>query len=171
MRRRTWLGLGAALLAASIAIAAVKPVPSHRGPRVSAVTLDIRHRVFHEFSDRQKVKLNQTFVVGDTDLTARIVQYVPDFTMDLKTQRVTSRSEQPENPAFRIIVWQKKVPQDTTWAFLNFPPHFARKSLLAFRVLRVDFVDHASIEVDTTRTPMMPPTMPPGMPPHGATKP
>ncbi len=158
MTRRWWLVAGLALLPASLALAQLKPAPSHRGPRVSAVTLDIRHRVFHEFADRQRVKLNQTFVVGDTDLSARIVQYVPDFSMDLKTRKVTSRTEQPDNPAFRIIVWQKKVPQDTVWAFLNMPPHFAMKSLLAFRVIRVDFADRASIMADTTRAgPSMPP--------------
>ncbi len=158
MTRRWWLVAGLALLPASLAWAQLKPAPSHRGPRVDAVTLDIRHRVFHEFADRQRVKLNQTFVVGDTDLSARIVQYVPDFSMDLKTRKITSRSEQPDNPAFRIIVWQKKVPQDTVWAFLNMPPHFAMKSLLAFRVIRVDFVGRASIMVDTTRAgPAMPP--------------
>lgn len=158
MTRRWWLLAGVAILPASLALAQLKPAPSHRGPHVSAVTLDIRHRVFHEFADRQRVKLNQTFVVGDTDLSARIVQYVPDFSMDLKTRKVTTRTEQPDNPAFRIIVWQKKVPQDTVWAFLNIPPHFAMKSLLAFRVIRVDFSDRASIMVDTTR---VAPTMPP----------
>lgn len=158
MTRRWWIVAGLALLPASLALAQLKAAPSHRGPRLAAVTLDIRHRVFHDFADRQKVKLNQTFVIGDTDLSARIVQYVPDFSMDLKTRKVTSRTEQPDNPAFRIIVWQKKVPQDTVWAFLNMPPHFAMKSLVAFRVLRVDFVDRASIMVDTTRAgPSMPP--------------
>ncbi len=153
MTQRSWLGLGTgiALLAAPTAVAQMKASPSHRGPRVDAVTLDIRHRVFHEFADRQRVKLNQTFVIGDTDLSARIVQYVPDFSLDLRNHKVTSKSEQPDNPAFRIIVWQKKVPQDTTWAFLNLPPHFAKKSLVAFRVTRIDFVGRASIMVDTTR--------------------
>ena len=158
MKRRHWMMVGLLLLLTPIAATPMKPVPSHRGPRLDAVTLDIRHRVFHDFADRQRVKLNQTFTIGDTDLSARIVQYVPDFSMDLSSRRITTRSDQPNNPAFRIIVWQKRVPQDTTWAFLNMPPHFARKSMVAFRVLRVDFLDRASIVVDTTRTnPMMPP--------------
>jgi len=104
------------------------------------VTLYIRHRVFHEFEDKQRVKLNQDFPVGDTDFRARVVQYVPDFMLDLKTHKIVSRTEHPNNPAFKIIIWQKDVPQDTTWALLNMPPHFARKSMLAFRAVQIDFV-------------------------------
>ena len=159
MIRGRWLGPAVGLLAASVAFAAVKPVASHRGPRLDAVTLDIRHRVFHEFADQQRVKLNQTFVVGDTDLSARVVQYVPDFALDLKTHRIFSKSDHPENPAFKIIVWQKKVPQDTTWALLRMPPHFARKSMLAFRVVRVDFLDRPPI---VAGAPNAAPSMPQG---------
>jgi hypothetical protein len=157
MKRGWWIGLTIGLFAAPVVFASVKPVPSHRGPRLAAVTLDIRHRVFHEFADQQRVKLNQTFVVGDTDLSARVVQYVPDFALDLKTHRVFSKTDQPDNPAFKIIVWQKKVPQDTTWALLHLPPHFSRKSMLAFHVVRVDFLDRPPLIADTTMTsPQMP---------------
>ena len=155
--RRHWrgglvTGMVAAALVASSGIAAVAPAPSHRGPKVATVTIGIRHRVFHDFNDVQRVKLNQEFEVGDTDYTGRIVQYVPDFTMDLKTRKVTSRSDQPKNPAFKIIVRQNKVPQDTAWAFLNIPPHFGSKSLLAFKVLRIDFAGAPPLLADTTKT-------------------
>ena len=64
--------------------------------------------------------------MGDTEYTARVVEFVPDFTMDLKTRKVTSRGTEPKNPAFKIIVKKNNVPTDTTWAFFNMPPHFAR---------------------------------------------
>jgi len=159
------------LLAAPLAAADVKPVPSHRAPRLDAVTLYIRHRVFHEFEDKQRVKLNQDFPVGDTDFRARVVQYVPDFMLDLKTHKIVSRTEHPNNPAFKIIIWQKDVPQDTTWALLNMPPHFARKSMLAFRAVQIDFVGRPPMFPDTTKISRMveppPPekmSMPPGHP-------
>lgn len=170
--RATWLRLVAAailLAAASAATAApaVPASPSHAknkgAAKVATVTLAIRHRVFHQFSDEQKVRVGQDFVVGDTEFSGRVVRYVPDFAMDMKTGKVVSRSDEPRNPAFQIIVREKGVPQDTTWALLNMPPHFAQKSMLAFKIARIDFVGRDPILPDTTSAPAMP-----AMPPHGA---
>lgn len=122
-----------------------------RAPKLDAVTLVIRHRVFHDFRDRQRVRLNQNFILGDTEFSARIVQYVPDFQMDLERHRIFSLSPQPNNPAFKIIVRKNRTPQDTTWAFLNNPPHFGARSYFAFQVVQMDFVDHAPLFADTTR--------------------
>jgi hypothetical protein len=163
MRHVGWLGLLAGLVAASLTHAQAVP-PAGGGLRLDAVTLLIRHRVFHDFRDLQRVKLKREFILGDTDYTARVVEYVPDFTMDLGSHRITSRSNQPHNPAFRIIISQKGVPQDTTWALLKMPPHFARKSFFAFQIVRLDFLDGPPILADTTAAPAaMPPA--PAAPP------
>jgi hypothetical protein len=79
-----------------------------------------------------------------------VVEFVPDFSMDLKSKKVVSRSNELRNPAFRIIVRERGVPQDTSWAFVNMPPHFARNSMLAFKVLRVDFTGRAPLIADST---------------------
>ena len=132
--------------------ASAKPtlVSSHAA-RVATVTLAIRHRVFKRFADLQTVRLDEEFTVGDTEFSARVLRYVPDFAMGLKTKEVTSRSTEPNNPAFQVVVSEKDVPQDTTWAFLNMPPHFARKSLLAFKIARIEFVGRDPIVADTSR--------------------
>ena len=129
---------------------ATAPVASHAAP-VKTVTLAIRHRIFKNFSDVQTVTLQKEFPVGDSDFSARVIRYVPDFAMELKTGKVISRSNEPKNPAFQIIVREKKVPQDTTWAFLNLPPHFGRKSMLAFKIVRIDLVGAPPVVADTTR--------------------
>jgi len=147
----------AALLAAPPAPAQVKPSPSHRAPRLDAVVLRIRHRVFHDFQDEQRVRLNQDFVIGDTEFTGRVVRYVPDFAMDLKAHKVFSRTDYPNNPAFQIIVRKNKVPQDTTWALLHMPPHFARTSLLAFQSIRIDFRDRPPLYPDSSAAALAPP--------------
>lgn len=149
MRRALRFGLLLSLAAASWAYAETQPARAARGPRLSSVTFGIRHRVFHDFSDRQMVKLNQDFLLGDTDFSARVVQYVPDFQMDLYRHRVFSRTQQPNNPAFKIIVRKGKAPQDTTWAFLKSPPHFGARSYFAFQVLRIDFADRPPLAADT----------------------
>ena len=95
--------------------------------------------------------MNQSFRIGDTDYSARVVQYVSDFAMDMKTRKVVSRSSEPNNPALRIIVRLKGQPQDTTWALLHMPPHFARNSLLAFKVMRIEFAGRGPLlNPDTT---------------------
>ena len=142
MRGIAWT---AALLSVIVAAPAYGAPGSPGAARVATVTLVIGHRVFPDFVDHQKVKLNQDFQVGDTDYTARIVQYVPDFAMDMNSRKILTRSPEPKNPAFKIIVKQKKVPQDTTWAMLHMLPHYTKKSMLAFRVDRIDFIGHAPI--------------------------
>lgn len=120
--------------------------PIERKPtNVKSVLLRSYHRVFHDFVEDETVTMYKEFTVGDTDYTAEVVEYIPDFAMDLKDHKIFSRSDEPKNPALRILVKQKGVPQDTTWALLNMPPHFAKKSLLAFKILRLDIKGHKPI--------------------------
>jgi hypothetical protein len=165
MKRFTTKALGAASLGIALAVltaaapaskpaappAGTKPA-STAAPKLQSVTLAIRHRIFHEFADQRTAVLNKDFVVGDTEMTGRVVQYVPDFMMDLKNGKITSRSPEPRNPAFKIIVRDKGKAVDTTWAMLSLPPHFARKSYLAFKVMRIDFVGREPLLADSAQS-------------------
>lgn len=145
---------------------AAKPAPAAatKKPRLATVTFGVRHRVFHEFRDLHTVKLNETFPLGDSDYSARVIQYLADFQMDLHAHKTWSMSDEPRNPAFRIVVSKGKTPQDTTWAFLKSPPHFGAHSYFAFQVLRIDFANHAPLLADTTSAQAAPPS-------HAATAP
>jgi hypothetical protein len=136
----------AALLASPVPATAATP---GRAPQVASVVLGCRHRVFPDFLEVDSVRVKQAFPVGDTPYSAQVLEFVPDFAMDLKTHKVISRTTEPRNPAFRILVREKGVPQDTTWAFMSAMPHFARKSMLAFQVLRIDFLDRAPMLADS----------------------
>ncbi|MCE9626621.1 MAG: hypothetical protein K8R56_01745, partial [Candidatus Eisenbacteria bacterium] len=61
----------------------------------------------------------------------------------------TSRTLAPNNPAVRVLVWKNVAPDDTSWAFLKMPPHYGRKSMLAFQLTKVEFTNHATIEADS----------------------
>jgi len=136
--------------------------------RVDRCTLTVGHRVFTDFRDRIEVPLHDEVVIGDSDWSAEVVEFQPDFTMDLATRQVTSRSLAPRNPAVRLIVSKAGVPQDTSWAFLKMPPHFGRRSMLAFQLTRVTFTNHAPVEADSAMLarpqPHAPQTPPPA--PH-----
>jgi hypothetical protein len=133
---------------ALIALASIGAAPV---PKLKSVTIAIRNRVFHEFADQQTVIQGKSFVIGDTDFSARLVQYIPDFAMDISNGKVVSRSSEPNNPAFKLIVSQKGKAQDTTWAMMSLPPHFTRRSFLAFKVMRIDFIGREPIVVDSVK--------------------
>ena len=118
-----------------------------------AVTLGVRHRVFHDFKDIHRVKLNELFPLGDSDYSAKVVRYLPDFQMDLDSHRFFTLSDQPRNPAFQLIVRKGKVPQDTTWAFLKSPPHFGAKSYFAFQVMKLELPGGVTLAPDSAFRP------------------
>jgi len=124
-------------------------VPSG-APRVTTVTLGVRHRVFHDFVESDEVQMKERFAIGDTPYSATVTDFLPDFVIDVAARRITSRSNEPKNPAFRIVVRENGVVSDTTWAFLNLPPHFAPKSMLAFKIMRIDFTDRPPLLADTS---------------------
>lgn len=120
--------------------------------KLKTVSLMIGHRAFTDFRDDVSVRPHTLFRVGDTEYSAKVVEFQPDFAMDVKKHKITSRSNEPKNPAVKIVVWKNGAADDTSWAFLNMPPHFMRKSMLAFRLVKLEFENGRVIEApkDTT---------------------
>ena len=113
--------------------------------KLKSVDLHIFHRVFPDFHDRVDAVLGKEFRIGDTEYTGTVIRFVPDFSMDLKTGKITTRSQEPNNPAWHVVVRKNGVPQDTSWAFLNMAPHFGQHSLIAFLAVRATFENHAEV--------------------------
>lgn len=148
-RRGAVVGVGVlvALLWTLPSSAAGPAAPAAGGPpKVKTVTFQVFHRVFQQFRDRVTVPMRQDFRIGDTEYTGRVIEWVPDFTMDVKTRRITSRGNEPKNPAFRIVVRKAGLPRDTVWAFLNMPPHFAPKSQIGFMATEITFLDRGPVK-------------------------
>jgi len=158
MNRSPVRRFGAAALAiVSISLLAAVSTPGAAGskpagtpPKVTAVTLGIRHRVFHGFAEKQTVEMKKRFQIGDTDYSGELIEFQPDFVIELKPRRITSRSNEPKNPAVRIVVRENGAPQDTVWAFLNMAPHFGVRSMLAFQILEMQFEGHDPVMADTS---------------------
>ena len=140
----TIAGLGLALCMGAPATAATPPGPA--APKVKTVTFHVFHRVFQNFQDEITTPLKTDFRIGDTEFTGRVLEWVPDFSMDLKTRKVVSRGNEPKNPAFRVVVRKAGVPRDTVWAFFNMPPHFAAKSQIGFMATEVQFLDRPPLQ-------------------------
>ena len=134
---------------------ALSPLKAPRIPNVvspaaagtfTSVTLHVFNRIFPEFHDQVEAGPKKAFRVGDTEYQARILEFVPDFSMNLKTHQIVSRSREPRNPAFRIAVTKGSAPVDTSWAFFNMPPHFGARNVLAFVATRITFPDRPPLE-------------------------
>jgi hypothetical protein len=155
------------ILVCAAAVLVTAPLPQSRaadeklqekqGPVFNSVTLRMRHRVFEYFVEDQTVSLNEPFQIGDTDLHAEVLRFVPDFAIATNPRRILSRTPEPNNPAFQIAVFENDEPADTSWAFLNMPPHFSQTSMLSFLVLKIAFEDRDPLwNRDTTRAKLVP---------------
>jgi len=66
-----------------------------------------------------EVPLAGTATIPDSELTVRADVFLPAFTMD--AARITSSSIEPENPAARITVVEKRSELFGGWIFQRFP--------------------------------------------------
>jgi hypothetical protein len=106
-----------------------------RDPRVR-VSLKVTHRLFPNFEEIHEVHLGERFGVGDQDFAAEATEFVPDFAIGLESGKIFSRSDEPNNPAVKVLVFQGDEQVDKVWAFTGEgAPHFARTSFLAFQLL------------------------------------
>ena len=147
LRRAIGAGVLAGLLAGAALAAQAPPAGQAAAAKLKLKTVDLHifHRVFPDFHDRVDATLGKEFRIGDTEYTGTVIRFVPDFSMDLKTGRITTRSKEPNNPAWHVVVRKNGVPQDTSWAFLNMAPHFGQRSLIAFLAVRATFENHAEV--------------------------
>jgi hypothetical protein len=120
--------------AAFLTVIGVLLVLACSSPLVSA-RLTVGHRLFPEFREEHTVAPGETFQLGDTDYSGRIVGVIKDFAIDDSTKRVFSRTEEPRNPALRIRIFEDGRTVEEVWAFGGEgPPHFARSSELYFHI-------------------------------------
>lgn len=141
-----WIACAPALASTSGASGAIESATPGAAPaRFKRVTLHVFNRVFSNFHQKAVAVPNREFRVGDTEYSARIIRFEPDFTLDTKSRKVRSRSGEPRNPAFQIVVSRAGSPRDTTWAFFNMPPHFGVREELAFVATEIVFVNRPSL--------------------------
>ncbi|MDP6524416.1 MAG: cytochrome c biogenesis protein ResB [Kiritimatiellia bacterium] len=74
---------------------------------------------------------------ADDSYHIRILQYLPDFAVDVDTREVISRSAEPKNPAVLVSVVSASGNTNDHWLFANFP----------------DFDMHANSDSNTVSTP------------------
>jgi len=108
--------------------------------QVSSITVRVTHLLYPDFVEIHKIKMHEKFQVGDTDLSAGIVEFVPDFSIDTLTKKVVSLSPELNNPAFKVYVVQGKEKKEEGWAFFKTSvPHYTRQTRLRFEILEFKY--------------------------------
>lgn len=129
-----------AMLSSTGGAADKKDKKSAKSAGPDSVVLFIGNRMFPEFGEFVSAPMKKRLPVGDTEFTFEVVKFYPHFSIVDSTKTVVSLSDEPKNPAFRIMVYKADAVADSTWAFYAMDvPHFSRASSLWFRVLAFDY--------------------------------
>lgn len=100
------------------------------------LVVEIRNRLYPDWSEEQRLHLQEHFYLGDSEFTARIQRLVPDFRIG-DGGAILNFSEQLKNPAAQVVVYHDTTAVDTSWAFLNFPPHFSPRAFFTFQLKEI----------------------------------
>jgi hypothetical protein len=116
--------------------------------------IEVGSRMYTTWSEQLRVRLGEAFYLGDSEYTARIDRFLPDFR--IVDGEFISVTQQLANPAARVIVYHDTTATDSTWAFLNFPPHFSPRSFFTFKLLEIQGyvpADGSAVAADSSAAP------------------
>lgn len=99
------------------------------------LVLETGSRLYPDWKEERRVHLGEEFALGDTDNSAVATKLLPDFR--IIDGKPMSLSADMTNPAARILVRQNGAAVDSSWAFLNFPPHFSPRSFFTFKIKEI----------------------------------
>lgn len=97
--------------------------------------LEAGSRLYPDWKEEHRVRAGEVFFLGDTEFTAAVQRFLPDFR--LVDGRPVTASRNLANPAVRILTYKEGAPVDSAWAFLNFPPHFSPRSFFTFQLKQI----------------------------------
>ena len=106
----------------------VWPTPTDADLAQFAAGFAEKHIISLQSSGAGSVPEETTVSVGKTGLLpnggfeVEVQEYVPDFSYDSKTKKVTTRSQTPNNPAVHVLIRnQKSKEEKTRWLYANMP--------------------------------------------------
>jgi len=94
--------------------------------------LETGSRLYPDWKEPHSVRLGERFPIGDTEFSGIVTRFLPDFR--LVDGRAVSASHRLDNPAVRVVTWRDSTAVDSSWAFLNFPPHFSPLAFFTFQL-------------------------------------
>jgi hypothetical protein len=105
--------------------------------------LEVGSRLYPDWHEDHVVPVGARFFIGDTPFTGEVGRFMPDFR--IHEGRPANWSNRMNNPAVQVFVYGDSGAVDSTWAFLNFPPHYSPKAFFTFQLKEVrGYPDSAS---------------------------
>jgi hypothetical protein len=98
-------------------------------------TIEAGSRLYPDWKEEHVVRLFEPFPIGDTEFSAVVTRFLPDFR--LVDGRPVSASRRLANPAVQVRTSRDTTAADSAWAFLNFPPHFSPRAFFTFRLKEI----------------------------------
>jgi len=123
------------LLGWSVAAPAAETLATAPADSGLVLQVEVGSRLYPEWKELLRLRLGELFYLGDSEYTARIDQFLPDFR--IIDGKFLTLSQELKNPAARVVVYHDTTAADTAWAFLNFPPHFSPRSFFTFQLKEI----------------------------------
>ncbi|MBI4831693.1 MAG: hypothetical protein HY801_09105 [Candidatus Lindowbacteria bacterium] len=108
-------------------------------------TIRVRHVSNVEDFEDHRVRPGEEFFIADTEYSAKVERFVPDFAINLKTKEVVSRSEKLLNPAVQLAFSYQGQLQYETWAlYQSMIPHTIRDPGYYFQFISYENTGYSS---------------------------
>lgn len=102
----------------------------------------VRHISDEEAYEDHWVHVGEEFFIADTEYSVRVERFVPDFMIDTKTKKVTSRSDKPLNPALQLAVSYRGELMYETWIlYQNLLPHMIHQPGYYFQFIAYENIE------------------------------
>lgn len=129
---------------------APKPVPAITDTTLQFV-IEAGNRLYPEWKEEHTVHIGEKFFLGDTPLVGTVKQFLTDFR--IIDGKMLNLSAAMNNPAVQVFVLADTGAVDSSWAFLNFPPHFSSSSFYSFQLKEVRGYEGPSSKPDPAKKP------------------
>lgn len=100
-----------------------------------ALVVHVGNRMYPDWKDSVRVHLDDAFYLGDTEYQATVREFLPDFR--IIDGKIGSVTQTLGNPAAHVFVFNDSATVDSSWAFLNHPPHFSPQSFFTFQLKEI----------------------------------
>jgi len=138
MRHRRWFGallILMLLLGLAGAEESSNTAKTEAADSALALVVEVGNRMYPGWSETVRVNLDDPFYLGDTEYQATIRAFLPDFR--IIDGKIGSVTQTLGNPAAHVFVFNDSATVDSSWAFLNHPPHFSPKSFFTFQLKEI----------------------------------
>jgi len=100
------------------------------------------------------VPYDTNYHLPNTAISVRISNFVSDFVIDMNTREVSSRSDEPRNPAVKVIMTNDNDTLYKRWVFFKFPGQHSQDE--KYQVTATDYTPQYTTGIQMRKNPGVP---------------